>query len=83
MEVVEHNALKWLQEVLLEVEALEFLLHQELVRKLAERIDGKDCDHQVLMRAHLDEVLTEHLPDFGPNEPDSRHIQIGDFDNCL
>ena len=31
----------------------------------------------------MDEMLAEHLPDAGPDEPDSRHIQVSDFNQLL
>ena len=31
----------------------------------------------------MHEVLTEHLPDAGPDEPDSRHVQISDLNQLL
>ena len=83
VQVVQHDPLKWLQEILLKVEARELLLDQELVRKLSERIDCEDCDHQVRMGADPDEMFAKHLPDLCPHKSDSSHVEIGDLNNRL
>ena len=31
----------------------------------------------------MHKVLTQHLPDPGPHEPDSGHVEVGDLDKCL
>ena len=31
----------------------------------------------------MHEVLTQHLPDPGPHEPDSGHVEVSDLNQCL
>jgi hypothetical protein len=77
MQVVEHDLIEWLQEVLLEVEAGELLPDEELVSQLSQGVNGEDGDNDVGMGANLDEVLAQHLPDLGPYESDTCHVEIG------
>ena len=76
VKVVQHYPLEGLEEVLLKVETSKLLLDQELVCELPQGVDGKNGHHEVGVRADPHEVLTEHLPYLGPNEPDPRHVQV-------
>ena len=80
---MQHDLLKRLEEVLLEVEASELFLDQELIRKLSEGVDGEDRNVEVLVRADMHEVLAQHLPDPGPHEPDSGHVEVSDLNQRL
>ena len=80
---MQHDLLKRLEEVLLEVEASKLFLDQELIRKLSEGVDGEDRNVKVLVRADMHEVLTQHLPDPGPHEPDSGHVEVSYLNQCL
>ena len=80
---MQHDLLEWIQEVFLEVEAGKLLLEQELVGQLTKRVDGENRHVEVLVGPNVDKVLAEHLPDPGPNEPDSGHVQVCDLDKGL
>ena len=82
-QVVKHDLLKRHQEVFLEVEASKFILDEELVGKLSKGVNSKDGNVEVLMRADMNKVLAEHLPDSGPDKPDTSHIEVCDFNEGL
>ena len=83
MQIVEHDFVERLKEVLLEREGSELFTYEELVRQLSKRIDCKDGYIQVWMRAHMFEVLGKRLPDLVPHEADARHIEICHFNERL
>ena len=80
---MQHDLLKWLQEVLLEVEACELFLDQKLICELSQGVDSKNGHIQILVRANMDEMLAEHLPNACPDESDSCHVQISDLNKGL
>ena len=53
------------------------------VCELSQRVDGKDADVQVLVRADMDEVFRQHLPDTSPDESDSCHVEVSNFHKSL
>jgi hypothetical protein len=57
VEVVQHNSLEWLEEILLEVIVPEFLFHEELICELAEGIDGVEGYIKILVGADYVEML--------------------------
>ena len=83
MDVVQDNPFKWLQEILLEIEARELLLYQKLVCQLSKTVHRVDSHEVVFMRADPDKVLAEHLPYLTPDKSDSSHVQISDLNNGL
>ena len=83
MQVVQHDLVERLQEVFLEIETSKLLFNQELISQLSERVNRKQSHHDIRMRSNFDEMLTQHLPDFGPHEPDSCHVQIGNKHKSL
>lgn len=82
-QIVKHDLLKRHQEVFLEVKAREFILDEELVGKLSQRVNSKDCNVEVLMWSYMDEMLAKHLPNSGPDKPDAGHIKVCDFYKSL
>lgn len=58
MQVIHHDSLERLQEVLLEVKAHKFSLQEELISQLPETVDSEDSDHEVRMRADVTEMVT-------------------------
>ena len=83
VQVVEHDLIEWLQEILLEVEAGEFLSDEELVGQLSQGVNGEDGDYNVGMGANLDEMLAQHLPNLGPYKSDTGHVKISNEDEGL
>jgi hypothetical protein len=82
-QVMQHDLLKGMQEVLLEVEACKLLLEKELIGKLSQGVNCENGNVEVLVGAHMDEVFTEHLPNTGPDESDSSHVEVSYLDKGL
>ena len=80
MQIIQHDRFKWLEEVLLEIEALEFFLQEELISQLPQTVDSVNSHHEVGVGADKAKVFREKFPDPSPDISDSVHIQVGDFD---
>jgi len=80
VEVVHHDGLERLQEVLLEVKAHEFSLQEELISQLPEAIDSEDSYHEVRMRANVTEMVTQELPDHLPDKANTLHVKVSHLD---
>ena len=80
---MEHNLLKRLQEIFLEVETSKFFLDQEFICKLSERVNGKDGNVEVFVGTDMNKVFTQHLPDPSPHESDSCHVKVSDLNESL
>ena len=63
--------------------ATELVLHQELVRKLPERVDGVEGYIKVVVLSNIVEVLTQILPDLLPHKADSPHVEVSHLDQLL
>lgn len=82
-QVGKHNCIEGLEEIFLEVVATELFLHQELVRKLPERVDGVEGYIEVVVLSNIIEVLTQVLPDLLPHKADSSHVEVSHLNQFL
>ena len=80
---MQHDLFEGLQKVFLEVEARELFFNKELVGELSQRIYRENRDVEVFVRSDMDKVLAEHLPNSGPNESNTGHVQISYFNQSL
>ncbi len=80
---VRHDVLERLEEVLLELETSQFLNLHEAHRQLPEGVERKEHDGSVGVASNPVEVLSEHIPDVAPFEPDTGHVVVADLDDLL
>mmetsp|Transcript_3025 Transcript_3025/g.9444 ORF Transcript_3025/g.9444 Transcript_3025/m.9444 type:complete len:1065 (-) Transcript_3025:1106-4300(-) len=74
--VLLEDLLEGLQEGALKVKVGQLVLLQELARELSQRIDRVHGNVQVLVAAHLAEVLLQVVPDAVPHQANAAQVEV-------
>lgn len=78
-----HNKLERTQEIFLEFEIRKFSFFDKLHRKLSQRVEREHRDIFVRIASDFVEILSQHLPNARPLEPNTAHIVVRNLDDFL